>query len=288
MRSVTDNLPGLHWHPDGYAALGGPLLQLATALDAVFVSWAADLGAQEERFPSFIALEDLKPLEYLRSFPQLATFALSLKPEDEALRAFSQRHAAAEEITVEADWSSVRQVLTPAACYHFYHRLADQRLEHALYLTTCCTCHRREEHYEPLARQWCFQMRELVCIGDDDAVESFIGYCRERIEHLVNRLGLATRWETAHDPFFDPRNDPKALAQLLEPMKSELVFGDDLAIGSTNRHRSFFGECYGIRHGERPAVSACVAFGLERWLLAIVSTHGQNPDSWPAIAEWVE
>ena len=88
-------------------------------------------------------------------------------------------------------------------------------------------------------------------------------------------------------PTFDPRHDTKALAQLLEPVKSELIFGDDLAIGSTNRHRSFFGECYGIRHGESPAVSACVAFGLERWLLAIVSTHGRNPDSWPAIAELV-
>ena len=91
--------------------------------------------------------------------------------------------------------------------------------------------------------------------------------------------------EIASDPFFDPRHDPKALAQLVEPVKSELVFGDALAIGSINRHRSFFGECYDIRLDDRPAVSACVAFGLERWLLAIIRTHGENPEDWRAISE---
>jgi hypothetical protein len=30
-----------------------------------------------------------------------------------------------------------------------------------------------------------------------------------------------------------------------------------------------------------PAHSACVAFGIERWLFAIVDRHGLDPSGWP-------
>jgi hypothetical protein len=31
------------------------------------------------------------------------------------------------------------------------------------------------------------------------------------------------------------------------------------------------------------AASACIAFGVERWLLAFLVTHGPEPRRWPAL-----
>ena len=126
-------------------------------------------------------------------------------------------------------------------------------------------------------------MRELVCIGEPDAVESFITDCRRRIERLLARLNLSAHWQTATDPFFDPNRDPKALAQQVEPVKRELTLADGLAIASINRHRAFFGECYGIQRLGKPAHSACVAFGLERWLYALVRKAGTDSSRWSAM-----
>jgi hypothetical protein len=57
---------------------------------------------------------------------------------------------------------------------------------------------------------------------------------------------------------------------MVAPTKRELCLADGLAIASINRHRSFFGEAYDIRYGNEPARSACIAFGIERWLFALL------------------
>ena len=114
-------------------------------------------------------------------------------------------------------------------------------------------------------------------------IEHFTEDCRERIESLVDALRLDTDWQTATDPFFDPKADPKALAQILEPTKKELCTRDSLAIASINKHRSFFGECYDIRFDDDAAHSACVAFGIERWLYAMIQVHGGDAATWPTL-----
>ena len=64
-------------------------------------------------------------------------------------------------------------------------------------------------------------------------------------------------------------------------MKHELVFGGDLALASTNFHRDFFGETFDIARDGAPAFSGCAAFGLERWLHALLAIHGADPGEWP-------
>jgi hypothetical protein len=91
------------------------------------------------------------------------------------------------------------------------------------------------------------------------------------------------RWQAATDPFFNPSSNPKYLAQRLDPVKTEMVYGGDLAIGSVNFHRNYFGETFAIERGGEPAFSGCVAFGLERWLYAFTDHFGPNPTDWPAL-----
>lgn len=282
MNSLS-KVAGLEWSADGYSTLSGVLKDAADALDAIFLGWATELGARDHAFPTFIAARDLAPIGYLESFPHLATFAVTIDRADAELEAVAARHGKAGELALEAGkWEPARQLLTPAACYHFYHRLAGTELAEDKFLTTNCLCHRRENSYQPLQRQWCFQMREIVCIGAPDTVQSCIENCRRRIDALTEKLRLVVSWEEATDPFFNPGEDPKALTQLLEPIKRELIFGDGLAIASINRHRTFFGDCYNIRmHGDCVS-SACVAFGVERWLFALIRRHGPDPAAWPA------
>lgn len=280
MSPAAGALTGLHWHADGYASLSGPLLALAGALDRRFLACAATAPLVEHAAPSFIALADLEPLGYLGSFPHLATFATTLSRDAGALRDFAAAHGRSTTIPPQVNWEPARQVLTPAACYHLYHRLRHQALPEDTYLTIRAHCHRCEASYAPLARQWCFQMRELVCIGAAASVESFVAGCKARIDALARTLGIAAEWRLATDPFFDPDEDPKALAQRVAPVKTELTLSDGLAITSINRHGSYFGERYGITRAGEPAHSACVAFGIERWLLALIRVRGPRPESW--------
>lgn len=287
MNAVTPNaIDGLHWNDDGYATLSGRLLECARRLDAVFGSWASDLDATDYRFPSMIPVRDLAPIAYLRSFPHLATFVTSADRRETSLRTVAAECGTADRIDTQGvPLEPVEQLLTPAACYHFYPQWAGSDLHETRHATTSTECHRREDHYLPLQRQWCFRMREIVCIGDGGEVGRFIGDIRLRIDTLIARLGLDAKWTPASDPFFDPDTDPKAMTQILEPTKLELRTQGGLAIASINRHRSFFGECYRIRYRGLPAHSACVAFGIERWLYALLEVHGQDAATWPIAEE---
>jgi seryl-tRNA synthetase len=81
-------------------------------------------------------------------------------------------------------------------------------------------------------------------------------------------LGLAT--EIGADPFYEPQSS-RALMQQLFPQKEELVYQGSVAIGSVNFHRNFFGERCDIRTSDgQPAFTGCVAFGIERWLYALL------------------
>lgn len=282
--SYAEAISGLHWSDDGCAALDGTLLDRALELDGIFGRWASALGAVEHRFPATIAAADLAPVAWLRSFPHLATFVAGGQRRRPALEALAASGVDREGASIPVGvLEPITHLLAPATCYHFYPRLAGRRLEAPLVLTAMCQCHRREERYEPLRRQWCFSMREIVCIGDRHSVERFTARARRLLDGFVRRLKIDATWHTATDPFFDPANDPKALAQRVEPAKQELRLADGLAIASSNRHRSFFGDCYDIHIGNEAAHSACVAFGIERWLFALVQRFGTDAREWPPL-----
>ena len=282
------NLDGLRWHASGQSSLSGNLLALFSRLDSMFQDWARACGAEEHRFPTFIAAKDLARLDYFKSFPHLVTFPVVLDDAPENLARFSQGTPMDETGAVTLTGiAPIREVLTPAACYHFYALLQGRSLGHATYLTTRAGCFRRETHYLPLQRQWNFSMREIVCLGTADEVKAFLQTYRERLEAFFAGIGLPVEWEAATDPFFNPRSNPKYLLQKLDPVKHEMIYrgggreGEGLAIGSINFHRNYFGEAFGIRRAGEEAFSGCIAFGLERWIFAFLDRYGKDPAAWP-------
>jgi seryl-tRNA synthetase len=260
---VTTHLPGLAWLPDGQSSLSGALLAARRSLDRLFARWGQNLGAAEHALPPCLAREAMAKCGYLESFPHLATLATPLAGGASAL-------------------------LSPAACYHFYVQLRDSHFDAPALRTACATCFRREERYEPLRRQWAFSMREIVCIGTADEVREFLAAMRARVSEWCTAIDLPIDWRHATDPFFSTERNPRYLAQRLTPLKHEAVFDGTLALGSANFHQDFFGETFGIGRAGAPAYSACIAFGLERWLYAFAARFGSTIERWPldGAAQW--
>lgn len=269
-------------YPNGQVALSGDLLRLYRRLDQVFVAWADECGAIDHLFPPMLPARALGRIDYLRSFPHLATFPVTLAADDDNLAKFVATVEGGARIT-PTKLSPVEDVLTPAACYHCYLRYEGTQLDAPLYLTTRASCFRREASYAPLERLWSFSMRELVCIGSLAEVEAFLTSQRTVLTAFVQRIGLPTEWKVATDPFFRPETSSKYLAQRIDPVKAELVFDDRLAIASVNLHRNYFGEAFAITRDGEAAFSGCVAFGLERWLAAFLATYGADPAAWPSV-----
>lgn len=276
--------PDLRWRGN-QAVLAGSLLSLYRRLDAAFARLGTAEQAPEVMYPTLLGAAQLAKLDYFRSFPHMATFACNLERDPDNLGTFARAAGVdAQGAVALTRLAPVTEVLTPAACYHIYVDLAGQVLPAFRTVTTRATCFRREDHYKPLERQWSFGMREVVGLGSSEDVKAFLERGRIRVDRFLEALGLAVAWTPATDPFFDASRNPKFLAQKLSPVKTEMVHQDRLAIGSINFHRNFFGETFGIEHAGEPAFSGCIAFGLERWIRAVLDVHGPDPAEWPDIA----
>lgn len=275
--------PGLAWAPNGQATLSGPLLTLADRLDRRFLALASRWDAEELRFPTFIAAAELERIDWFRSFPHLATFPVSLAPDEPNLDRFTAGDPLVDGAVQLADLAPVRDVCTPAACYHLYahHRGAD--FDGPRWFTTKATCFRREDHYEPLERQWSFTMREVVCMGTAGEAAGFLDEAAALVDELTTALGLELRWDLATDPFFRPSANPQYLMQRIDPTKHELLFDDRLAIASRNLHHDHFGRAFSIERDGAPVHTACLAFGVERWLAAFVRQFGPDEAGWPEV-----
>jgi hypothetical protein len=277
---------GLSWQESGQAGLRGPLLRLFDDCDQAFLRLAGIWRAEEERHPAALPAARLQRVDYLTSFPHQVTFAARLDP------ATLDQFVAGELVdaggtVVHSGLSPVSEVLTPAACYHLYSSHAGASFDRPRYLTTRNTCFRAESRYEPLRRQWSFTMREIVCVGTPAEAADFLDTGRAVLDEFLRLVDLPVRWLSATDPFFQPRHNPQALMQRLQPSKHEATYGD-LAIGSANRHHDHFGAAFELTRDGRPADTACLAVGLERWLFAITDRHGLDPAGWPSLTAAAE
>jgi hypothetical protein len=276
--------PGHIWHGGGQSSFTGPALGLYRALDGVFSRLAAEAGAAEHVFPTFLPAAMLGRLDYFYGFPHLATFAAALDEDEGNLDSFRRQAGIRPDGSVGLTrLAPVREVLTPAACYHFYRLYEGSPLEAPKFLTTLATCHRRESHYVPLERQWSFGMREIVCLGSYEEVTAFLDRYRGRVAKLCAELDLSVTQAAASDPFFRPTQNLRWIAQRLDPVKTEFLFEGYLAVASVNFHRDFFGETFNIRRFGGAAFSGCIAFGLERWIYMIIQRWGSRPGDWPCL-----
>ncbi|APE25583.1 MULTISPECIES: hypothetical protein [Streptomyces] len=241
---------------------------LLRGLDELLTGLAARLSAPEVLGPPLLSVEGLARLDFFRNFPHLGVSAGRFAPD--ALDAL-----AAGETPAERQLTPTGHLLPSATCYGLLLSLEGRDVgEQGLRLSASGRCFRNETHYDGLRRLWGFHMREVLYLGTKQGAVEHLDQGAEFILEAAGRLGLDLTRAVADDPFYD-KGGSRARLMALDPVKHEFCAPDGTAIASVNRHRNFFGERLDIRAGaEGPAYSACVAFGLERWVHAMILTHG--------------
>lgn len=273
----------------GVVGLRGRTLDLFGALERLIRGVAHAETHDEWRVPQAIPLEVLARADYFVSFPHWLTLASHLDDDEAVL----QEVATADDPTYAAARAAApaQAALPPAVCYHAYAALADRTLPSTTMLTAQGTCWRHEgARHAPLERGWAFTMREVVCLGTEGDVAAFYARGMQRAVDLASSLELEPTTVEASDPFFAPTARGKALLQRVKALKRELLLpvgeGRSLAVASFNLHERFFGEAFRIRTPDGGAAwTACVAFGIERWLLAFLCAHGPEPAHWPVVGD---
>jgi hypothetical protein len=276
---VTD--PGLQTFApvgvrDGLVTLGPAALRVRTALESVFTGWAARVDADQVQLPPLIRVGDLARFDFFANFPHLALAAAAVSTDPDA--DLPTRGVPADSRLTSTQLDGADYVLPSAACYNAYLALAGARLEAPVKLTTVAQCFRREREYHGLRRLHGFTMREIVAVGAPDTVKAHLAEHKELIADFAAHLGVTLTTEVATDPFFDP-DGSRAVMQRLFPTKEEFVSDDGIAIASVNYHRNFFGERADIHLDGEPAHTACVAFGIERWLHVLADRFDQDWDA---------
>jgi len=275
----------------GVTALRGDAAALLRDLERAIATLCGLETSDDWRVPPAIDFATLVRAEYFASFPHWLTVASHLRDEEDALRAVAER---GEPAVLREASAAPKAALNPAVCYHIYAALAGTSIDQARIVTAQAECWRHEgARHATLERGWAFTMREVVCIGSDDDAHAFLERSTERVTDFARSLDLEPALAVATDPFFAPSARAKHVLQRLKELKHELLLplgaSKTIAASSFNLHETFFGEAFDIRLPDgKPATTACVAFGLERWLLAFLVRHGPDAAEWPSIGELVE
>lgn len=271
----------------GLTGLRGRTGSLCAGIEKALGALLLDDSVEEWRVPPALPLEVLERADYFTSFPQWLTVAAHLDSDREAMERVAT--AASPAVACRSALAPAEIALMPAVCYHVYPAFADRVLPAVRKVAVRGTCWRHEgERLAPLERGWAFTMLEVVCLGSPGDVRDFLACGVRRATDLASALGLHATMADASDPFFAPTGRGKALLQRMKRLKRELLLrldaGSSTAAASFNDHQTFFGESFGIRGADgEPVSTGCIAFGVERWLLAWLAAYGPEPDDWPAI-----
>jgi len=271
---------------DGVYARTGLYQQVIERLDAL-VTRLREPGAEVFRFPPVMSRGQLERSGYLKSFPNLLGCVCALHGTERDINQAVGRFEKGGDWTTSL--SPADLVLSPAACYPIYPIAAARGPVPAggLLFDVAADCFRHEPSRH-LDRFQSFRMREFVRIGNPQDIVEFREAWMRRAEDLAKSLGLPYRIEQASDPFFGRVGQMKAVAQVQQALKFELLIPvrseeSPTACMSFNNHRDHFGLTWSLADpvGE-VSHTGCVAFGMDRLAVALFATHGIQLDRWPA------
>jgi seryl-tRNA synthetase len=258
--------------------------RILTGLDAVLLEMAAPLNATAMRFPPVYPRADFERTDYIASFPDLSGIVSSFESGDREHRELLGARERGERWDGWLTPSDV--VLTNAICHPLYATL-EGVTEPGVY-DVLGYGFRHEPSLDPMRMQ-SFRMHEFVYVGTPDGAQEYRDAWVDTATATLASLGLPVTQVAANDPFFGRAGKMLVSAQLRENLKIELtvpIYGDlheGTAIASANCQREHLTAAFGIRTPDGEiAHASCLAFGMERTVLALLRTHGVDTASWPA------
>jgi seryl-tRNA synthetase len=279
---IPSGVPGVYGRGSDYE-------DVRQRFDAYVTRAAHEAGERPEvlRFPPVLPRKQIEDLGYLENFPHLAGSVFAFEGTE------GQARGMAEIAGAHGDWSEHQHqsdlCLTPAVCYPVYPAIARRGALPAGGVTIDpggSYAFRHEPSGDP-ARLQMFHMRELVRIAEPETVQSWRDGWRDRALALLVALGLDARFDVANDPFFGRAGRMMAASQRDQALKFEILVDitdpEPTAIASFNYHQDHFTGLYGIETADgATAHTACLGFGHERIVLALLNTHGLDVGAWPA------
>lgn len=257
---------------------------LIAGLEGVLGEMAVPLHATEMRFPPVYPRADFERTDYIASFPDLSGVVSSFDGGD---REHRELLGARERGERWDGWLTPADVvLTNAICHPLYATLEGLLPEDGVY-DLAGYGFRHEPSRDPMRLQ-SFRMREFVYVGTPDGAQEYRDTWLDRAVATLESLGLPITAVAANDPFFGRAGKMLVSAQLRENLKIELtvpIYGDlheGTAIASANCQRDHLTAAFGIRTADGAiAHASCLAFGMERSVLALLRTHGLDVTTWP-------
>ncbi|MGI8665186.1 MAG: aminoacyl--tRNA ligase-related protein [Jatrophihabitans sp.] len=273
---IPTDAPGVYLFP-------GSFERVITALRSGIAALAAGEPFEPLAIPPVISRRTIERAGYVKAFPQLLGTVHSYTGDSRAWGKLARL------VDAGGDWHAEQQisdlVLLPAACYPVYATLDGAALDGPVKFTVAANCFRQEATSET-GRLRSFRMVELVTAAPEDYCMSWRGGWLDRVGGWLTDLGLQVSIEVADDPFFGPARKLFQAAQRAQELKLELkvaVSPDRIqAVASANYHKDHFGETFGFTFDGEVGHTACIAFGMERIVLALITVHGPAIETWPA------
>jgi seryl-tRNA synthetase len=271
----------------GVYGRGATFEDIRLRFDELLTRTFVDEEAETLRFPPIMPRDQFETSGYIKSFPHLAGAIFGFEgTEPQAAEQYdrSSRHE---------DWSEFQRmtqlVLVPAVCYPVYPAIAARGPLAPGGVTIDpggSYVFRHEPSGDP-ARLQMFHMRELVRIAEPETVVAWRNSWVQRGLELLRGLGLDADIDVAADPFFGRTGRMLAASQREQALKMEILVQiagpGPTAIASFNIHQNHFATMHGLRRSDGEVVhTACLGFGHERIVLALLRTHGFDPQAWPA------
>jgi hypothetical protein len=276
---------------EGHVILRGMAAQILSLIAAKVDALAArSFQAEREFYPATILSKTLDRIHHFTSFPEHIDFVSHLKRDLEVLNKFSGacRDQGWSPSLHDGQMGENDFAICPSCCYHCYEGMEDWQLEAPGRCTTMAVqCHRYEgANHRTMARLRAFTQRDVVWVGHPRFVVEGRTKAEELIVQWAREWELVGSFETANDMFFTQDYAVKASFQRQQQAKKELRLlvpfeKQSISVFSSNFHATTFGKAFNITLGGRPATSACVGWGYERWVYAIFSQFGFDRNQWP-------
>lgn len=253
--------------------------------DSKFSEIAYELGAIEKLYPVLLPLDAYAMTGYVRKTPQYAIFCSTV---NERLRDLERTDAAIYNKKVKEIIKEPRFALSPSACFHTYIEYKDKTLKDNTIVTFKQNVFRNEGrlNYNETGRLCDYHVREIVMIGSNEIILEMRDKIMQKSKELMSKLQLIGDISLASDSFVVPKMQMYRKIQHIDKSKYEMHLNispdKSISTASYNLHGKAFTDPFNISvENCEDTVTACVGFGLQRWVLAFFLQHGLNEESWP-------